>query len=192
MRTQTESFICELPLRLSGADKRVLSVRFDTARQAYNACVSEGLRRLALLRQSRAYQDARALPKGEKGSAAAKARAAAFRQANEQTGFREYDLHAWAAERLSHQWLGKHLDINTVQKMAPRAFQSVRQHAVGKRGRPRFKGPNQLDSVEGKTNRSGIRWRGGCGCRPRSPSPIRCWRTGCGAGSSTCAWCGGG
>lgn len=45
--------------------------------------------------------------------------------------------------------------------MAPRAFQSVRQYALGRRGRPRFKGRNHLDSVEGKTNGSGIRWRDG-------------------------------
>jgi hypothetical protein len=161
MRAQTDSFICELPLRLSGGDERVLAVRFDAARQAYNACLAESLRRLALLRQSRAYQDARALPKGKRGSEAGKARAAAFRLANEQTGFREYDLHAWAAEHVAHEWLGAHLDINTVQKIATRAFQAVRQYALGKRGKPRFKGPNHLDSVEGKTNRSGIRWRDG-------------------------------
>jgi len=160
MRAGTESFICELPLRLSGDDERVLAVRFDVARQAYNACLAEGLRRLALLRQSRAYQEARSLPKGQRGSEAAKARSAAFRLADEQSGFREYDLHAWAAEHVAHEWLGKHLDINTVQKIATRAFRAVREYSVGKKGRPRFKGRNQLDSVEGKTNRAGIRWRG--------------------------------
>ncbi len=44
---------------------------------------------------------------------------------------------------------------------ATRAFRAVRGYAVGKRGRPRFKGRNQFDSVEGKTNGSGIRWRDG-------------------------------
>jgi transposase len=161
MRAQTESFICELPLRLSSDDERVLSIRFDTARQAYNACLAEGLRRLALLRQSRAYQEAKALPKGKRGSEAAKARSAAFRLADEQAGFREYDLHGWAGEHVAHEWLGGHLDINTTQKIATRAFQAVRQHAWGRRGRPRFKGRNHLDSVEGKTNGSGIRWRDG-------------------------------
>jgi transposase len=159
MRSHTDSFICELPLRLAGDDERVLAVRFDTARQAYNACLSESLRRLDLLRQSRAYQDARSLPKGKKGTEAWKVRAAAFRRAEEQAGFREYDLHAWAAEHIAHQWLGEHLDINTVQKIATRAFRAVREYSFGKKGRPRFKGPNQLDSVEGKTNQSGIRWR---------------------------------
>ncbi len=122
---------------LAGDDERVLGVRFDVARQAYNACLSESLRRLDLLRQSRNYQAARKLPQGAKGSAAAKARAAAFREANEQHGFREYDLHAWAGEHIAHEWLGEHLDSLTVQKIATRAFQAVQQYAFGKRGRPR-------------------------------------------------------
>jgi transposase len=161
MRCHTDSFICELLLRLSGNDERVLRIRFDTARQCYNACLSESLRRLDLLRQSQAYQDARSLPTGKRGSEAWKARAAAFRLVDEQAGFREYDLHAWAAEHIAHEWLGEHLDSSTVQKIATRAFRAVREYAVGKKGRPRFKGPNQLDSVEGKTNGSGIRWRNG-------------------------------
>ena len=161
MRARTDTFICELPLRLAGDDERVLAVRFEVARQAYNACLAESLRRLALLRQSRTYQDALARPKGQRGSENWKARAAAFQRAEEQVGFREYDLHAWAAAHLAHEWLGEHLDSLTLQKLATRAFRAVREYAVGKRGKPRFKGRHHLDSVEGKTNGSGIRWRDG-------------------------------
>ena len=158
-KSDTPSFVCELPLVLSSADERVMAVRFDVARQAYNACLSETLRRLDLLRESKEYQAARKLAKGKKGSPAAKARAAAFRAVNERFGFREYDLHAWAAEHIKHEWLGEHLDINTVQKLATRAFKAAQQYAFGKQGRPRFKGRHQLDSVEGKSNGAGIRWR---------------------------------
>lgn len=152
-KARTDSFVCELPLILSGDDERVLSVRFDTARQAYNACLSESLRRLDLMRQSKAYRAACKLPKG-------KARTAAFRATNERFSFREYDLHTWAKDHISHEWLGEHLDSLTVQKIATRAFQAAQQYAFGKRGHPRFKSVNQLDSVEGKTNTSGIRWCG--------------------------------
>jgi transposase len=87
-----------------------------------------------------------------------KARSKAFRQVNAASGFREYDLHAYAAQ-FNREWLGNHLDINTIQKLATRAFKAAQQHAFGKRGRPRFKGKNQMDSLEGKTNQAGIRWR---------------------------------
>ena len=159
-RAKTPSFITELPLRVSPSDERTLLIRLDVARQAYNACLSEALRRLELMRQSKAYQSACKLPKGEKGSPAAKARTKAFREVNAKFGFREYDLHAWATEHVSRQWLGKHLDTNTVQKLATRAFRATEQYVFGKRGRPRFKGKNQMDSVEGKSNETGIRWRG--------------------------------
>jgi transposase len=158
-KSETSSFVCELPLFVSSTDERALSVRFDVARQVYNACLSETLRRLDLMRESKEYQAARKLPRGAKGSPAAKARAIAFRAVNQRFRFREYDLHAWAAEHIKHEWLGEHLDINTVQKIATRAFQAAQAHAVGKHGRPRFKGRYQLDSLEGKSNGAGIRWR---------------------------------
>jgi putative transposase len=158
-KPKSPTFVCELPLRLSSADERVMSIRFDVARQAYNACLSQSLRRLDWMRESKAYQAARQLPKGAKGTRAAQARAKAFQSANKQFSFREYDLHSWAGKHISHQWLGEHLDSNTVQKLATRAFNATQEYAFGKRSRPRFKGRYQLDSLEGKSNRAGIRWR---------------------------------
>jgi putative transposase len=55
--------------------------------------------------------------------------------------------------------LGAHLDSTTIQKVATRAFLAVQQSAFGKRGKPRFQGKGCFDSVEGKTNTSGILWR---------------------------------
>jgi len=154
-KTKTPSFILELPLRVTPTQERRLLARLEAARQVYNACLGESLKRLALLRQSKAYQAARKLSKGSKQ---ARTRTLAFREANGDVGFREYDLHAYAAQ-FNHCWLGDHLDINTIQKLATRAFKAVQQHSFGRRGRPRFKGRNQMDSLEGKSNGSGIRWR---------------------------------
>jgi transposase len=147
-----------MPLRTTSSDEKRLLARLEAARQVYNACLGESLKRLALLRQSKAYQAAKKMPRGKKNSPKAKARSKAFRQANRAIGFHEYDLHAYAAQ-FNHCWIGEHLDINTIQTLATRAFQAVQQYAFGKRGRPRFKGKNQMDSIEGKSNASGIRWR---------------------------------
>jgi putative transposase len=157
-RSKTSSFSCELPLILSGDDERVLSVGLDCARQVYNAVLGESLKRLALLRQAKAYQAARVLPRRTKEEQ--QARAAAFRALDERFGLREYDLHAWAGQ-FAQSWLGQHLDVNTIQTLATRAFDAVQEYQFGKRGRPRFKGKGQLLSVEGKTNKQGIRWREG-------------------------------
>jgi len=164
-KAKTDSFIVEVPLAITSSEEKCLLARLEAARQVYNACLGESLKRLGLLRQSKAYQTARKMPRGRTGRGAtekqkrmAKARASAFREANAVVGFREYDLHAYA-KQFNHCWLGEHLDINTIQKLATRAFKAVQQHSFGKRGRPRFKGRNQMDSVEGKSNASGIRWR---------------------------------
>ena len=157
-KAKVPSFICELPLVVTPAVERQLLVRLDCARQVYNACLGEALKRLSRLRESVAYQAARKLPQGPRNSEAARKRADAFRAANAQVAFSEYDLHAYATQ-FSHSWLGQHLDSNTVQKMATRAFLAVQQFAFGKRGRPRFRGKGWFDSVEGKTNASGILWR---------------------------------
>ena len=157
-RATTASFVCELPLRVTPADECELLIRLDCARMIYNACLGASLGRLAQLRESRSYKEACQLPKGARNSEAARNRAEAFKRANEQVGFREYDLHAYA-QQFGHAWVGERLDSLTIQKVATRAFQAVQQYAFGKRGKPRFKGKGWYDSVEGKTNSSGILWR---------------------------------
>ena len=158
MKKTTPSFVTELPLQTTPTDEKRLLARLEAARQVYNACLGESLKRLDLLRQSKAYQAARQMPRGQKNSAKARSRTKAFRQANKAVGFHEYDLHSYAAQ-FNHCWIGEHLDINTIQKLATRAFKAVQQYSFGKLGRPRFKGWNQMDTIEGKSNASGIRWR---------------------------------
>lgn len=157
-RATTPSFVCEIPLEANPAAERDLLVRLDCARMVYNACLGESLKRLDTLRAADTYQAACKMPKGPQKSPTAIARSAAFRAANAQAGFQEYALHTYA-KQFGHAWLGEHLDSLTIQAVATRAFRAVQQHAFGKRGKPRFKGQGWFDSVEGKTNASGILWR---------------------------------
>src|SRR5258705_7203337 len=66
-------------------------------------------------------------------------------------------LHAYV-QPMGHTWLGDHLDSLTLQKLASRGYGAANRLLVGKTRRVRFKGRQQLDTVEGKTNTSGIRW----------------------------------
>ncbi len=152
-RKRTPSFICEIPLKVSPANARVLLARLEAARQVYNACLSEAKRRVALVRQSKLFQRARALPPDDPE------RKRLFAQARERFHFREYDLHIYAG-KIRQSWIGEHLDSLTSQKLASRAYQAANRLVLGQAKRVRFKGKNQLDSVEGKNNASGIRWRG--------------------------------
>jgi len=151
-KSKSDSFVLELPLKVNPAQERQLLVRLDCARQLYNACLSEALRRLTLMRQSRAWREAILIKKG-------KAKTESFSLLNKSFEFREYDLHAFAVSTKNSCHIGDHLDVNTCQKIATRVFKAVQEYAFGNRGKPRFKGWNQLISAEGKCNTSGIRYR---------------------------------
>jgi hypothetical protein len=64
MRTDTTpSFITELPLKTTSADESTTLVRLDTGRQLYNAYLGESMNRLALIRQSKEFQEIQKRPK---------------------------------------------------------------------------------------------------------------------------------
>src|SRR5258707_3143090 len=147
----TPSFVCEVPLRVTPAQERILVARLEAARQVYNACLGEARTRVRLVRESKVFQRARTLPRADP------ARKTLFAQARQQHAFSNYALHAYV-QALGQSWLGEHLDSLTLQKLASRAYGAANRLLVGKAHRVRFKGKHQLDTVEGKTNSSGIRW----------------------------------
>src|SRR5689334_21060393 len=150
---RTPSPVCEMPLRVSPAQERTLLARLEAARQVYNACLGEARKRVRLVRESKAYQHARTLPRDDP------ARPACFRKARAQHDFSEYALHAYA-QQFGQSWLGEHLDSLTIQTLATRAYRSANRLLLGQARRVRGVSRHQLDTVEGKTNTSGIRWRG--------------------------------
>ncbi len=152
-------FVFELPLRTAPAQESEIEIRIQAYRHIKNACLGEALRRLDLYRESKEYQAARRLPKGERGTKEQKARTKAFRSLIERFKFNEYDLHSFAASCKNSCWIGEHLGINETQKACSEAFRAVEQYSYGKRGRPRFKSFRRARSIEGKSNATGIRWR---------------------------------
>ncbi len=157
-RSKTTSFITELPLKVNPSQEAVLLRRLEMGRKIYNACLGETLRRLRKMRASAEYQAAWKMPPGKARSQKRQARNKAFRAVRNRFGFGEYALHSYA-KRFSHSYLGEHIDTSTVQKLATRVWGAVNEYDLGKRGQPRFKGKNQFDSLEGKSNKSGILWR---------------------------------
>jgi hypothetical protein len=143
--------VCEVPLRVAPAQERVLLARLEAARHVYNACLGEAKRRVGLVRQSKAFQRARTLQRDDP------TRRMLFAQARADYACSEYGLHAYVGQ-LRQSWLGSHLDSNTCQKIATRAYGAANRLLLGKAKRIRFKGRHQLDTVEGKKNTSGIRW----------------------------------
>jgi putative transposase len=151
---RAECFIHELPMVLTGREEHELAASFEAGRQAYNALLSESLRRLDLMRETKAYRRARVLPRG-------KARTRSLRELRARFGVRKFDLFHWSIAHVNQTWLAQHLDAQAVRALAERAVSSVEAYAFGKHGRPRFKGYNAIDSLEGQSAEQGIRYQDG-------------------------------
>jgi len=155
-KSKTLTFILELAIVSSPQDEAELNARFEAARQLYNACLDEAKRRLDLLRQSNQFKHAKRMPKTVNGKRN-KGRSLAFKELNAKFGFSEYSIIIHATT-IRNSWISNHIDANTAQKLASRAFKAVQKVAFGQAKRVRFKGKNQLKSVEGATNKTGIRY----------------------------------
>ena len=152
-RTKTLSFLVELPLQVNAQQARHLHAHFEAARCLYNALLAEAMKRLKQMQADPRWQEACRLPKTQKQE-----RAALFFQLREKFGFSEYSLHAFAT-RARTSWIAEHIDSNTAQKLATRAFQAAQRVCLGQAKKVRFRSRGRgLDSLEGKTNKSGIRF----------------------------------
>lgn len=153
---KTPSFVVELPLVTNSESRHILNSRFEAGRQIYNACLGEAIKRRDLMQRSKIYRTALTMPSstGEERSARSKE----FSIARAKYGFTEYSLHDYV-KRIRKSWLGKHIDSHAAQKLATRAFKAVNKTVIGDAERVRFKRYGELNSLEGKNNASGIRWR---------------------------------
>jgi hypothetical protein len=58
---KTASMVCEIPIKVTPQQEAVLLSRLEAARQMYNACLGEAIRRVNLIRQSKVYNKALSL-----------------------------------------------------------------------------------------------------------------------------------
>ena len=154
-RKTTPSFITELPLTIDSKQEKHLISRFQSARQLYNACLNESLVRMQLVRDSEPYNQAKKLNR-EKDK---KQRKELFKTAREKARFSDYEIQSFATlTAKSSKWIAKNVDSNTQQKLATRAFKAVDRILFGMAKQVRFKVLTRFKSVEGKSNKQGLRW----------------------------------
>jgi transposase len=152
-RSKTPTFLLELPLQVNPQQAKHLRAHFEAARCLYNALVGEAMKRLGQMRADPRWQQARHIPQIHKQE-----RAARFCALREEYGFSEYALHAYATKART-AWIADHLDSNTAQKLATRAYQAANRVCLGQAKKVRFKSRGRgLDSLEGKTNKQGLRF----------------------------------
>jgi len=185
-KCRTPTFIAEFQLRTTPADERALRIRLDAGRNIYNAALGEALRRLDLMRESRAYQAASKLPRGNKttpeGNALKRARDDAFNAIRARHQFGKASIVKFTTACRNNCWIKDHLGSQEAQATARRAFDVVNRHAfsgrnpdtqgnakTGKKarkgklkfGRPRFRGKRFFHSVENQCIKQGLRFKDG-------------------------------
>ncbi|MGB6294965.1 MAG: transposase [Rivularia sp. (in: cyanobacteria)] len=153
-KISTPSFITELPLKVDSKQQTELLARFQAARQLYNACLSEALIRMELVRNQEAYQQAKKLRGGNK-----KERQNLFIEARKNYRFSEYDLGSFGTATANNsKWMSKKLGAHEKINMGFRAFKAVDKILFGMAKGVRFKPANRFKSVEGKSNATGLRF----------------------------------
>lgn len=154
---QTPSFVCEIPLQVTVRQARTINTRLEAGRQLYNAILGEGLRRLRLTKESKAYQATKKIPKDE---VHLNERRAAFSAVRLDHGFTEYQLSQYATQ-IRKSWIGDHVGAHLAQKIVKRVYQALEKVSFGQAKKVRFKTKSRgLRSLEGKTNEANLRWKG--------------------------------
>jgi transposase len=157
-RSKTPSFITDVPLIVDSKQEAQLLSRFETGRQLYNAVLNESVVRMELVRNSELYKAAKKVPKDQK-----KKRAEAFELARKACRYSEYELQAYATIVANKsKWIAQKIDSNTQQKIATRAFKASERVLFGLAKKVRYKVPSRFRSMEGKSNKQGIRWKDDC------------------------------
>ncbi len=151
-KVKMPSFITTIPLLVTSQEESELNSRFNAGMRLYNALLNESMVRMNLVRGSDTFKDAKKLPKSHQ-------RNEAFTVAKKVYRYSEYDIQAYATVVANDsKWIAQKVDSNTQQTLAKRAFCSSEKVLFGRSKKVRYKVPNRFNSMEGKTNKQGIRW----------------------------------
>lgn len=143
------NFILTLPLRTQPYQETILNKRLEIARQMYNECLGELYKRYRTMKQSKEYQKVLKMTKG-------KERNKLFNELNKKHGLTEYSLHTYI--KSSQKQFKTNIDSFTSQKIATRAFSAFQKLILHIADKVHFKKVGELNSLEGKTNKTGIRF----------------------------------
>jgi putative transposase len=166
-RSKTLSFIQEFPLETNSKSEKELNARSNAGLRLYNACLGEAESRLELSRNHPMWEVAKAMPsripgkkKGEK--VANPEKSALFNLIHAETGWTDYSMQEFAVKTAkASRWIAEKVDCNTIQKLGTRAFKATERLLYGNANSIRFKGSTRFRSMEGKTNKQGIRFKDG-------------------------------
>jgi len=142
------NYVLTLQVRTEKFQEDILNKKFEEYRKIYNSCLGELYKRYNHMRESKEYQRVCKMVKG-------KDKNKQFNNINKIYNLTEYSLHAFIKSP------SKYYNANTQigQKLATRSFCAFQKIMFHKANKVNYIKYTELYSIEGKSNRSGIRFR---------------------------------
>ncbi|MGO1370765.1 MAG: RNA-guided endonuclease TnpB family protein [Senegalia sp. (in: firmicutes)] len=170
-KKKNPTYILELKLDTEIYHEHILNKRFEIGRKIYNAVLGEGLKRYNHLKRMRIYKALlNELIKTNKNIKTSKNKksnkelnirkkeiAKNLNDLRKNYGVTEYSLHDFV-KPIQHIFKGN-IDSLTAQKIATRAWLALEKYIFSDSKRVYFKKYGELNSLEGKNNKSGIKFR---------------------------------
>lgn len=146
----TSTYVLTLPLKTELWQEHIINKRFNIARQIYNACLGEILKRNRAMRHDQRFQQAVRQPKS-------KDRTKVFNTLAKEYGVSEYDLIKYATPL--NRYYKKHMPAIVGQVIASRAWKTFDRHRFDTKSKKvQFKRFGDMTSMESKDG-SGIMFR---------------------------------
>lgn len=149
MKKTTPSYVLTLRIKTETYQEDLLAKRFEIARKMYNASINELYKRYRTMQQSKMYSKAKKMSKG-------KARTDLFQALNKEFGLLEYSIHIFL--KPMNQRFKQNMDAQAGQKIGTRAFLAFKKMMFREAKKVYFKRYDEMESVEGKSNKAGIRY----------------------------------
>ncbi len=144
------------PLITEKYQENILNKRFEISRQLYNAVLSKAYKRYKSMIETKKYRQL----KEQINNANEKEKKQLYKQLNDmykQCRLNEYSLHE-DIKNMQHHF-SENIDSFTAQKIATRVWTAFEKLLFGNGEIVHFKKYNSLNSLEGKSNKTGIRFK---------------------------------
>ncbi|RHW43381.1 transposase [Neobacillus notoginsengisoli] len=159
-KDRTPSFIATIRLKTDTKAEKQLFVLSECARQLYNACLGESLKRLKAIQYTELYKETVQLFKTVEEEI--EKRRANFKHLNETFGFTDYSIQSFGTKtKNDSKFIAAHLGPHICQKISTRAFKAVQKLAFKKAKKVRFKRKGEFVSLEGKNNKTFLTYSNG-------------------------------
>lgn len=150
-------FNLELKLITNENQINLLNKRFQIAENIYNTTLKYAIKQLKKMRQTKVYRQTLNKYINSTSIEEKKIYSNVLNSIRASYSLSEYGLHSFV--KTQQNMYKKHIDSNTSQKIATTVWKAVQDVLFKKGKKLHFKKFGTLTSVEGKTNKSGIKFR---------------------------------